>query len=321
MARLLLLHGDDEYSIDEAFEKAVASARAQPNAAFNTSDFDGSVASVSDVLSAAMSAPFLAEQRLIIVRGLASHLGRKGGGDTAKRATDQLLSALPDLPDSTTLVFLERGKLPDGSRLIRAMPSGSVQLFIPPKDASEWVLRQAKARGADIDRAAARAIASATQNDLRAASNELTKLIAYVAGTRPITEADVVLMTSYVSEASIFEMVDALGQGRSGPALRLMYRLLDQGHDFFSLFAMITRQFRLLLLVKEHFAAGGGRDVSGALGINSFVAEKLATQSRGYTLDQLERIYRRLLDADVQIKTGRIDPNLALDLLAAALAR
>jgi DNA polymerase-3 subunit delta len=86
---------------------------------------------------------------------------------------------------------------------------------------------------------------------------------------------------------------------------------------------MIIRQFRLLLLTKEHLNSRGGMDtLPDVLGVKSkFAVEKFAKQSRAFSLAELEAIYRKLLDYDVQMKTGRIKPELALDLFFAGMAR
>jgi DNA polymerase III delta subunit len=55
------------------------------------------------------------------------------------------------------------------------------------------------------------------------------------------------------------------------------------------------------------------------LGLHPFVARKLHAQSANFTLAQLERIYRYLLDLDLAIKTGDMTPEAALDLLVAGL--
>jgi hypothetical protein len=42
-------------------------------------------------------------------------------------------------------------------------------------------------------------------------------------------------------------------------------------------------------------------------------------QGRGFSLSQLEQIYRHLLDIDVGVKTGRTDMTTALNLLVVGL--
>jgi DNA polymerase III subunit delta len=145
--------------------------------------------------------------------------------------------------------------------------------------------------------------------------------VSYVGEGQPITEADVAALTPYVAEASLFEMVDALAEGRGQQAMTLLHRLLDDKEDAFGVYAMVIRQFRLLLLAKEFLTTGGTPGgIREALGVHSFVAEKLARQTRGFTVAELERVYRALLDYDLKMKTGRIKTDLALDMLIATLA-
>jgi DNA polymerase-3 subunit delta len=156
---------------------------------------------------------------------------------------------------------------------------------------------------------------------LRAADNELVKLAAYVGVGKVITEHEVALLTPYVAQADVFDMVDALGQ-RDGPkTTRLLHNLLRDSEPL-QLFAMIIRQFRLLIQTREFLDSGVGvRDLPKYLEVPGFVAEKLARQARNFeSLAELERIYRYLLDTDVAIKTGRLEAELALDLLVAGLA-
>jgi DNA polymerase-3 subunit delta len=63
----------------------------------------------------------------------------------------------------------------------------------------------------------------------------------------------------------------------------------------------------------------GDVDIAGELGIHPYRAEKLAAQSRRFTMETLEAIYLRLLDLDEQVKTGKIDSDLAMETFVASL--
>jgi DNA polymerase-3 subunit delta len=108
-------------------------------------------------------------------------------------------------------------------------------------------------------------------------------------------------------------MVDALGQGRTNVALRQLDGLLQNG-DPYSLFGMVVRQFRLLLLTREQLAYGrlDAATLAKRLSINSFVAEKLLAQAPRYSLTKLETIYHGLLEVDMMMKTGQSEPVVAL---------
>lgn len=320
-----VFHGDDDLRMDEEVAGMQARMGDGPNAEMNMSEFDGAAVDPAVVVNAASSYPFLADKRLIIVRGMLVWLTRKGAGNTGKKQVEFLLEALPNLPDWARLIFVERGKLADNNKVLQLADKherGLARGYFAPKDSTQWVMKRAQeAYGASIEPRAAAALSSVVGPDLRRADNELVKLVSYIDGARAITEDDVALLTPYVAEASMFDMVDALAEGRGQAAAKLVHRLLEQQEDVFSLYGMIIRQFRLLLLAKEHLATGGyPGSISEAIGVHRFVAEKLAKQTRNFSLEQLEQIYRTLQDYDAQMKTGRIEPMLALDLLIASLA-
>jgi DNA polymerase-3 subunit delta len=251
---------------------------------------------------------------------------RKGAGETGKRAFELLLESLPSLPPTARLVLVERVTLAEDHKAVKLAktdPNGYVKAFKAPQDMTSWIVQRARNEyETEIIPAAAFALSGVIGDDLRRADNELVKLVAYVEPGKPITEADVAALTPYVAEADIFKMVDAIAEGRGQLALQLMHRLLrEKDNNPFSLFSMIVRQFRLMLLAKEFIADGGTlATLPAALKVSNFPAEKAARQARSFSMEQLESIYRRLQQVDQDMKIGKITPELALDLLVSSLA-
>ena len=318
---VIILHGEDSLRQKKQLERFRKQMGADETAALNIHEFDGETSSVSEILAAAMSLPFLAERRLVIVRRLLRQLAQGGG---AKKALDQLLTALPNLPSFTRLVFVEDGELKATHPIIRfaqASETAHIQHNPVARDLSGWLQRRARSEyDAEIEPAAARALATVIGKDLRRADNELHKLVSYTDGQRHITEADVALMTPYVAPANIFHMVDALATGKGHAAMRKLQELLaERERDPIMLFGMIIRQFRLLVLAKEHLESGADGDMAKALRVHPFVAQKLREQARRYSLSQLESIYRHLHERDIAIKTGELGATLALQMLVSEL--
>jgi len=112
--------------------------------------------------------------------------------------------------------------------------------------------------------------------------------------------------------------VDALGNQDGRKALGMLHRLLER-QDAISIFGMIVRQFRLLLLGREVLDSGERReDVARQLRVAPFVADKVVAQAQRFTLADLEAAYHRLLDLDLAMKTSQIPDDLSLDTLVAA---
>ena len=326
--RFYILHGEDSISLGQALAKMRAALGEDGD--LNRSEFEGTGTSVPEALAAVKSLPFLADKRLVIVKGLISHITRKGAGAAGKASVDRLIDEFPNLPEYARLVLVEDETLAANNRVLKAandLNTGYIRCFRVPKDMTAWIIRRARDEyEAEIEPQAAQAIASLVGDDLRRADSELYKLVCYVDDEHAIREEDVAALTPYVPEANIFDMVDALAKGDGGRALELIHQSLhDNPRDpGFGLFTMIARQFRLLLMAKDHLATGGSSQaptLARALRVPPFVAGKLIVQSRVFTVNQLDTILKRLQRYDQDMKTGRIAPRLALDLLATSLAR
>lgn len=323
-----IFHGDDNISLGDALARMRAALGADGD--LNRSEFDGSATPVPEVLAAVKSLPFLADKRLVIVKRLISHISRKGAGQAGKAAAERLIEELPRLPDFARLVLVEDAALNAGNRVLKAarpLPNGYVKAFHKPQNLARWLSERARDEyDAEITPAAAAAIAAVVDSDLLRADNELHKLVTYVDGERAISEDDVAALTPYLPEANVFELVDALATGDGARALKLIQQATrdDPRDPGFRLFSMIVRQFRLLLMTRDHLDRGGPARpdaIAKAVGVKPYPASKLAVQARRFRSEQLDAILKRLQRYDQDMKTGRIEPRLALDILVASLSR
>ncbi len=325
-----VLYGEDEVSLTEHLAALRAEVEDGGMGDLNVSVFDGSSVSESELRAAAATAPFLAAARMVIAENLTdSAQGRALIDRLIGSRADSLLDSLPEW---ARVIFVET-ELPESSeharsRALKALvsavkkhPRGEALKFDLPQDVTRWVIERAPHHGASIEPRGAAALTERIDGDMRLADVELAKLATYTAGERPITADDVALLTPYTPEANIFRMVDALGARDGRTATRLLRQLLDGGSPPLYIFGMIVRQYRLLLLMKSYLE-GGGMPVGAAeaLDLRDFVARKVHEQSRRYRIDQLERIYHHLFEIDLDIKTGKVEPEMALDVLVGRLS-
>jgi DNA polymerase-3 subunit delta len=342
--RLYLLHGPDEFAAAE-FLAALKDKLGDPAlAALNTTIFDGRSVTLAELRVVCDALPFLTPRRLVVVEGWLTRLlsrasaagepeadgeadaedtPRATSGGSAREIMASLVAYAPQMPESTALVLVEPRDLPPGNVVLKAAAQaewGLVKQFplVKGEALARWVRARAKAAGGEFSRAAAEALAE-VDDDPRALGNEIQKLLAYVDYARPVEIEDVQALTTVGSEAVIFDLVDALGQQRGPQAMRLLHNLLETQDPFYIL-TMIVRQYRLLLQARELLDARAGEgEVAAALKLSPYPAGKVCSQARNFTLDGLERIYRRLLEYDVSIKTGQIEAGAALDTLVGAL--
>jgi len=285
--------------------------------------------------------PFLAERRLVVVEGLLSLFnspeGRRrqpttGGQADGGGSGQGSLAAWHDLPryiekempPTTLLVFLE-GSVSKGNPLLKELQP-LVQVRDLPAPSGEalgrWIRNRASEKGGQITPGAIRLISQMVGSNLWTIDNELEKLVLY-AGGRPIEDGHVRQMVSQAKEASIFVAVDALLEGRTSAALGLIHRLRNEGADFTYIIAMIARQLRLATLAKDLMDRGHKQaDVGKRLGLNSdFALKRTGDQARKHSWSSLRWLYGRLTDTDLAVKQGRLDQDLALELLVGETSR
>jgi DNA polymerase-3 subunit delta len=321
-----ILHGDDEYAMAEFIASLEARMGDPATASMNITRLDGHLSSFESLVTAAHAMPFLTERRLVV---LSDPLGELKSPTTREK----FKSMLAAIPPTTALVLLishplvsERDKRKGIQHWLQkwAADQGGrafIREFTLPHgpEIARWIQTKAVELGGSFTYQAATLLAEYVLEDPRLAVQEIEKLLAYVNYARAVEPDDVDRLTPFGGEADVFKMVDALGNRDGQVALRMLHRLLE-GDDPLRLFGMVVRQFRLLLLTRELLDAGNqGAEIARQLKTYPFVAQKLVSQVRNFSMAALERIYHRLLEVDEAIKTGQMDAEVALDTLIASL--
>lgn len=331
-----ILHGDNEFEISERVADFKQKIGDESMRDLNITLLDGRKTTLSEMQHAAEAIPFLADKRLVIVEGLLTRLASrkpKAGDDdaapagAAKDFLNGLIDYVPRLPETTRLVFVEFQPVNPKHPLIKLAEQQKGKTVLdcrqpPAGELPRWISERAKKRGGSIEPGAAQRLAALSGGDLRRLDSEINKLLTYVNVQRSVTEKDVNLLVSDASTSSVFNLVDALGKRDGKRAIHELHHLLDQGENPLGLLAMIVRQYRLLILVKELQARNLPPDaMAKELGQHPFAIKKINEQARHYQdLSQLEVIYRRLLEIETEIKTGQTSDVLALDLFVAGVA-
>ncbi|MEE9284902.1 MAG: DNA polymerase III subunit delta [Dehalococcoidia bacterium] len=325
-----LFHGDDDFSIAEAVEELKASLGPREALETNTIVLDGRHLLMAELRMTCDTIPFLAEHRLVIVEGLLERFGEEGGrrgrgsgDDGALGEWASLTGYAKGLPATTTLV-LTGGRLRPNNPLLRSLRTVAQARAFPALRGArlqEWIAAKANRAGGRLTADATRVLAEFSGGNLRLLDQEIDKLSLF-AGPEPITEEMVRQMVSSAREARIFDLMDSAIQRRQAAAMRELERLLVQGEPAPRILTMLTRQIRLMVQAKSLVGGGASRsDLMSGLGTSSdFVVDKSLEQARAYSMDELKALYRRLLEADLSIKTGAVDEKLALELLVAEMA-
>jgi DNA polymerase-3 subunit delta len=326
---LHVFFGKDPFSLRERLNELRSSLDDDEMLASNTIVLDGRKTSLAEVTAACDTVPFLAACRLVIVEGLLARLAGAGRGrrrtkgpsaDTA--AWLPLADYVDRMPPSSHLLLID-GDVQARNPLLDALKGkGDIREFRPlaQRAVPGWIQSRARSLGLTLAPGAARLMADFVGNDLWALAGELEKLSVY-AGGRTVGEEDVRALVTAVRETSVFPLVDAIVEGRSAAAVRLLRQMFRQQSSASYVLSMIQRQLRHLALAGEMINAGASsRRIGEVLRLPDYALDRLLGQAPRYPPQRLRAAFRRLLEADLQIKRGIYDDELALELLVHDLA-
>ena len=245
------------------------------------------------------------------------------GKDTAKGRLEALVALISAVPDSACLLFLERSIDRRVRRPIEAIEAHGrvVEFALQSVDSLRlWISRELSSSGATIDREAAESLLSRCGDSMQAIEGEIEKLRLYCtgSGTTRITLSLVDELCIPDLAGSVFDMTDAIGQGRPGRALDILETLIARKEPVQLLMYMLARHVRNLICAKE--TADRAR-LASELGIPPFLARKLDEQARNFTIERLEDLHTRCFEADAASKSGRIPDRVALETLLASTPR
>jgi DNA polymerase III subunit delta len=326
---LIHLLPDDFYG-QERLAEIRASCGDPESVALNLAKLEGPRLPLDELVAVAAAMPFLAEKRLVIVRKLLAQPPRQveEGERRQTRQQDYLRAIadwLPQLPPTTELVFLEATVPARGSAnpIVQAIVRLGGEIFasskLTPEAVQKWIVRRVAAKGGRILPDAAMVLAETIGDDLARLDQEIEKLITY-AGEAEIAAVDVRLLVTEARVETIFRLVDGIGERDRRKALSVLHELLREGTPVPVMMTMVARQLRLLLQVRELLEQRKDQNgIATALSLSPWQLRPLLGQVRRFGEGDLERAYHQLLGADQSIKTGRLDAEVAVDLLVADL--
>ncbi len=330
---LYILYGKDEFSLSQALESLKREKVAPDTIAANTAVFEAQQLSFSRLVETCSATPFLSPVRVVIVKGLLQIFEEARGrgrerrlsskkADAALGEWEKLASYVEMMPSTTTLILVDSGDIRRDNRLLKLLsPLAEVKSF-PPLNRHElslWIHTRVQREGGTISDKAVNLLIKLVGYDLWVMSGEVDKLLSFAQG-RQITEDDVRQVSSFAREISIFDLVDAILEGQGRQAQVMLWRLLHEGVSPVSIVAMLARQLRLIVLAKELEGAKSNDEINNwSENVSEYSLRKAREQAKRYSFERVRSAFEKLLEADVAMKSGKYDGDLALELLLAEL--
>ena len=306
--KIYLLYGDEPFLVGSYKKKLREAITGGDTMNFNY--FEGKNPDVKEIISLADTMPFFADRRLILV----------DGSGFFKSAQEELAAYLPQMPDTTCLVFAE-SEVDKRNRLYKRVKELGYAAELNKQDTAQLMRWAAGILGRDgrkVSRPVMEYFLERTGDDMENIRMELEKLVCYTMGRDVITKEDVDAVGTVHVTSRVFDMVAAIVAGNTKKAMDLYEDLLTLKEPPMRILFLIARQFNQLLQIKELTAAGKDKGaMASALKVPPFAVGKLTAQARAFTRDQILSWVTLCVETEEAVKTGRLSDRLAVELLIA----
>lgn len=306
-----LIAGAEALLRDEALAAIRSAALGADGGDFDFERLAGDRTTPGQLYDSVRALPLLAKRRLVFLR---EPEARKGGkGEALAEALD---AAVRDVAKSDSCVLVVIAEQIDRrSRWVKAFAEPAALVACdPPKGAREalaFLRQEAKTQGVAVEAAALELLAEAIGPQLLALRQELVKAALFAGPGVKVTRAHVAETVCALAEEPVWDLTDAIGEGRTADALGLLGRMLAAGAPGPVLLGSLAGHFRKLARTRA------GQPPAG----HPFMVQKLEKQARRYTPARLVACLRAIHEVDEVLKgAGAIPAELALQRLVLGLA-
>ena len=306
---IIFLYGQDTYRSRQKLDEIIEHYKETHKSGLNLRYFEEKDLDFQDFKNEFQTTPMFKEKKLVILTDIFFNQAFK---ENFLKNSEKFINS-----EDVILFYEEREVSLDDPLFVFLKKQAKIQEFQPleGQKLKNWLKKELAEHQAKADPQASEKLINYVGNNLWQLSNEVKKLSSYKKGHK-IEVADIELLVKPKIEADIFKTIDALASKNKKQALDLLHQHLAKGDSPLYLLAMINFQFRNILAIKDLIEKG---KPLGRSKLHPYVIKKSYQQARKFTLEELKKIYRKIFEVDYNIKTGKLEPQIALDLFIAEI--
>ncbi len=302
-----LICGEEAYLRYQNRDKLLKALSADASS-MNFTRYEGDGINPLEIIDMAETMPFLADKRVLLIED----------SGFFKNGCPELADYLKSPAESAVIIFVEKD-LDKRKDIYKALSKTGFEISCDVQDDQmliRWILSRVSSEGKNISPGAASFFLERVGTDMSNISTEIEKLVCYCMDRDRITEEDIEAVCANWLTSRIFAMTDAIVERNQKRAIDLYYDLLALKEPPAKILALITRQFNIMLQVKE--MTDNRRDkgsIASALKIAPFLVGKYQNWARGYSNQELIDALELCASNDEAVKTGKLDYVISVEMV------
>ena len=301
-----LIYGEEDY-LRKQYKDRMREALIGDDT-MNYNYYEGKGISVKELIDVGETLPFFNERRLILVEN----------SGFFSSSQEELAGYLKEKPETTCFLFVEKD-VDKRNKLFKTVSSlGYAANMTAPDERTLicWISGILKKEQRFMREDAIRHFLERIDTDMENIRRELDKLVVYTDGVQEITVGDIDEVCTVYTESQVFDMVRSVAEKRQSKALELYYDLIAQKEAPMRILYWITRQFNQLYQIKDLQSKGyPDHVIAERMGVRDFVVRKNKTLCQRFSLEELRKSIQICVEREEDVKTGRLNDRMAVELL------
>ncbi|RCW51327.1 DNA polymerase III subunit delta [Paenibacillus prosopidis] len=321
---IYVLYGKDRFRLQQFIEALTEAMFTAEERELGIVKFDTAETSIEEAVLEAETLPFFVQRKLIVIRDAAVLASGAKENSKVEHKPEKLLQYMEYPSETSVIVFaVHAEKLDERRKLVKTLKDRNSLVAFPELDAAQlkqWMIKRAAEQNRTMTAEAAELLLVRAGAGMQQLAQEVDKLCLHAGSGGSIDVEQASLLTAATVEEDVFALVDAIAELRIDRAIRLYRELLIRREEPIKIAALIARQLRIMLQIKEleqhHYSP---QQMAGQLGLHPYAVKLAADKSRKFQTVRLGKLLASLAELDYQMKTGAIDKTLGLELYLLSL--
>ena len=302
-----LLYGEEDYLIKEEIKKIIKKAKVDE---LCISNYDLEIDNIKDVIEDCETVSLFNPNKVVILNNCNYFNRIKCNEEDINLLYEYIQNSNPD----TILIIINHNSSIDSTKKItkKIKENGSILEF---NKANPTTLVKKMFDGYKISSSNIELLINRVGEDIAILSNEVEKLKIFKIDDKEITEEDIMNCSSFYVDTDIFKFIDNIINKNKEDALTTYHEMLKNNEEPIKVIALLASKFRLMYqavtLDKKRMS---NNDIAALLGVHAYPVKLAISAGSKYPTKLLLSYLKSLADLDQDIKTGKINPELGLEL-------
>ena len=309
-----LLYGTVDYLINKTIDKIISDNKIDE---FNINKYDLTNSLLTDIINDASSMSLFSDKKIIIVNN--AYIFTGNNKKYLEQDTLELEKYLNNVNDNTILIFnVNSEKLDERKKITKLIKKNGLVKDFNSIDNISLVKNLFDDYSISNDNV--KYLISRVGDDSSLLASEIEKIKIYKNEDKTITFDDITNLTTKSLEVNNFKLIDAIINKNKAEAFNLYQDRIKLNEEPIAIIISLANQIRIMYQVKQLYLNGyTENNIASILKIHPYRVKLASQNAKKYDSNILLNYLKQLADLDINIKTGKVDKTLGLELFIIAL--